>query len=260
MNIFSNIPPQRNSNELYKHFSATYFALRGGLALLSIAMPFVLYLYGKHRHGLDLQPSMSAYFWAAAANHCATFPMRTIFVGFLFAVGVGLYAYKGLTPLENTVLNLAAVCAVMVAIYPENLWDGKSPVDPKIEKLFATCPAIRDWATIDHLPIHLIAAVSLFILLAIVAWFCANKSLEYLPAGHDAAKFRAIYKCLAVAMILFPIPGLALAYMFGVPSSIVFFIEAAGIFTFGIYWVVKSRELALSRLERNPEQSIKSSD
>ncbi|MGD8309207.1 MAG: hypothetical protein PVG98_07155, partial [Chromatiales bacterium] len=121
MKMLSNTPPPRDSRELSKHFSDTYFALRSGLALLAFAMPFVLYLYGRFRHGLDLQPSMSAYFWAAGNGQCATFPMRTIFVGFLFAIGVGLYVYKGLTPLENTVLNAAAICAALVAIYPEGL-------------------------------------------------------------------------------------------------------------------------------------------
>ena len=111
MKMLSNTPPPRDSRELWKHFSDTYFALRVGLAALAFAMPLALYLYGRFRHGLDLQPSMSAYFWAAAADQCATFPMRTIFVGFLFAIGVGLFLYKGLTPLENYTLNAAAICA-----------------------------------------------------------------------------------------------------------------------------------------------------
>ena len=65
MKILSNAPPPSDSTELWKHFSDTYFSLRAGLALLGFAMPFVLYLYGKLGHGLDLQSSMSAYFWAA---------------------------------------------------------------------------------------------------------------------------------------------------------------------------------------------------
>ena len=121
MKMLSNTPPPKDSRELWKHFSDTYFSLRLGLISLAFAMPFVLYLYGKFGHGLDLQPSMSAYFWAAATDQCATFPMRTIFVGFLFAIGVALYMYKGLTPLENSLLNAAALCASLVAIFPERL-------------------------------------------------------------------------------------------------------------------------------------------
>ena len=75
-----------------------------------------------------------------------------------------------------------------------------------------------------------------------------------LPAGNDPAKFRRTYKGIAIAMILFPIAGFVVAFVFGVASHKVFFIEAAGILTFGICWAVKSRELALSRLERDPSK------
>lgn len=254
MKLPSNTPPPKDSRELWKHFSDTYFSLRMGLALLAFAMPFVLYLYGKFRHGLDLQPSMSAYFWAAAKDQCATFPMRTIFVGFLFAIGVSLYVYKGLTTLENYLLNAAGVCAALVAIYPERL--SLTEGDQRLAQLFESCPAVKTWAALPSLPIHYIAAVALFVLLAIVAWFCASKSLEYLPAGNDPTKFRRTYKGIAIAMILFPIAGVVVAFVFGIASHNVFFIEAAGILTFGIYWAVKSRELALSKLERDPVEAV----
>ncbi len=256
MKMLSNTPPPRDSRELWKHFSDTYFSLRVGLALLAFTMPFVLYLYGKFGHGLDLQPSMSAYFWAAGKNQCATFPMRTIFVGFLSAVGVGLYVYKGLTPLENTLLNAAALCALLVAIYPERLSLAEAASDPRLAQLFDNCPAVRAWAEQPPPPIHYTAAVILFVLLAIVAWFCANKSLEYLPVDRDPVKFRRIYRALAIAMMLFPVSGLVLALLFHAASDKIFFIEAAGILTFGIYWAVKSYELALSRLESDPVAAI----
>ena len=35
-----------------------------------------------------------------------------------------------------------------------------------------------------------------------------------------------------------------------------FFIEAAGVWTFGVYWAVKGRELALSRLEKDPPGAV----
>jgi len=256
MKVPSNIPPPKDSRALWKHFSDTYFSLRLGLAVLAIGLPFVLYLYGKFRYGLDLQPSMSAYFWAAAEDQCATFPMRTILVGFLFAIGAGLYLYKGLTALENYLLNAAAICAALVAIYPERLVLSEAASDQRLARLFENCPAVKAWAALPSLPIHYTAAITLFVLLAIVAWFCADKSLEYLPAGHDPTKYRRIYKSIAIAMILFPIAGVAAAFLFGVASHRLFFIEAAGIITFGIYWAVKSRELSLSDLEQDPEKAV----
>jgi len=254
--MLSNTPPPREPRELWKHFSKTYMSLRVGLTLLAFTMPFVLFLYGKFRHGLELQPSMSAYFWAAAQDQCATFPMRTIFVGFLFAMGVGLLLYKGLTKLENFLLNAASLCAFTVAIYPERLSLTEAASDQRVAQLFESCPAVKAWATLPSPPIHYMAAVILFVLLAIVAWKCADKSLEYLPTGHNPAYFQRVYRIIALLMIFFPIIGLAVAYLFGVWSDKVFFIEAAGVLMFGVYWAVKTRELWLSRVENDPVEAV----
>jgi hypothetical protein len=228
MQIPRNTPPANDPQELVRHFSATYFSLRLGLAILAFGFPFVLFAYGRLRHGLDLQPSMSAYFWAAAAaDQCATFPMRTLFVGFLFAIGVGLYAYKGFTPLENVLLNVAGVCAAMVAIFPETIVPEDAKTDPRIDKLFQTCPAVKAWAEQDPMLIHYAAAVGLFVLLAIVSWRCAEKTLDYAPDTVDIDWFRRAYKIIAVGMLVFPLPGLAVAWALGLwDTHKVFFIEA----------------------------------
>jgi hypothetical protein len=262
MKFLSNTPPPIDYRELWNHFSKTYLSLRAGLYWLALSMPFVLYLYGKFRHGLDLQPSMSAYFWAAAQDpsatfQCATFPMRSIFVGYLFAMGVGMFAYKGLTELENFLLNAAALCAFTIAIYPERISPNEAAIDPRVAHLFECCPAVKAWAELPNLPIHYMAAIILFVLLAIVSWFCAHNSLKYLPPDHDKAKFQRVYKIIAIAMILFPIPGLAVAFLLGVSSHKVFFIEAAGVVTFGTYWFVKTHELKLSSLESDPVEAVK---
>lgn len=252
MRILSNILPLQESRELLKHFSDTYFSLRICLVILAFAMPFVLYLYGKFLHGMDLQPSMSAYFWAAGEDQCATFPMRTIFVGFLCAIGVGLYVYKGLTPLENTLLNASAVCAALVAVFPERISADEAASVPQVAQLLQSCPAVKELASQAALPVHSMAAVLLFLFLAIVAWFCANKSLEYLPPDQDLAKFQRAYKVIAIAMIIFPITGITLSLIFGATSNKIFFIEAAGVLTFGVYWLTKSYEISLSRMEKDP--------
>ncbi len=256
----SNTPSPKDPRELAKHFADTYFSLRLGLAVLAFALPFVLYLYGKFRHGLDLQESMSAYFWAATAEHCAAFPMRTIFVGFLFAVAISLYLYKGLTTRENYLLNAASICAVVVALAPERIPNPRvvSELPPGIADLYANCPAIAMWATAsqNRWPFHYMAAFTLFGILAWVAWKCAGDSLDYLPANVDRAKYERLYKSMALAMLLFPLPGLAVAYVLGLWTHKVFFVEAAGILTFGVYWALKSWELALSGLERDPDEAV----
>jgi len=257
MKMLDNMPPANEPRVLWAHFSQTYFSLRLGLAVLAFAFPAVLYFYGKLVHGIDLQPSMSAYFWAARDGQCAAFPMRTAFVGFLFAIGVGLYLYKGVTNLENLLLNLAGVCAALVAIFPERLILGEGQSDERIGTLFRSCPAVAEWAAQTGLPpIHYMAAVTLFVLLAIVAWFCAKNTLAFLPPGADAEAYSRRYRMIAIAMLAFPILGFIVAFLLGKPRHGVFFVEAAGVITFGIYWAVKSRELAMSRLEANPPQAV----
>lgn len=252
-----NTPPPADPKALWAHFSDTYFSLRIGLAGLAFAFPLVLWGYGKLRHGLDLQPSMSAYFWAAATlEQCATFPMRTIFVGFLFAIGVGLYLYKGMTNLENYLLNVAGICAAVVAVFPEYIATDDTAKDPRIAELFTTCPAVKVWAAASEPFVHFTAAVLLFVLLWAVARFCAGKTLDYLPSDQDAAAFRRRYRLLGWAMLLFWIPALLVAFVLGLWGHKVFFIEAAGVWTFGLYWAVKSRELSLSRLEEKPHEAV----
>jgi hypothetical protein len=252
-----NTPPPPDPRALWRHFSETYFSLRLGLVVLAFGFPFVLYGWGRVAHGLDLQPSMSAYFWAAAAaEQCAASPMRTVFVGFLFAIAVGLHLYKGITRLENYLLNGAAFCAAVVATVPERL-PKQEPFDTRIAELYARCPAVKAWALQqDWPPIHYMAAVTLFVLLAIVAWACASHTLEYLPQDRDRVRYRRRYKALAIAMLAFPVPGLLVAWIVGRTADWVFFVEAAGVLTFGLYWLVKSRELSLSHLEAEPHVAV----
>ena len=184
--------------------------------------------------------------------------MRTIFVGFLVAIGAGLYLYKGITDLENYLLNVAGICAALVAIFPERLSPQEALSDNRIAALFTNCPAIEAWARQDSLPpIHYVAAIALFVILAIVAWTCAWKSLEYLPAHIDPAKYHRLYRGIAVAMVLFPVPGVAVAFVLGLMPHWVFFTEAAGVLTFGLYWAVKTHELSLSSLEKDPDQAVR---
>jgi hypothetical protein len=74
--------------------------------------------------------------------------------------------------------------------------------------------------------------------------------------GNDPVRYRRIYRSIAIGMILFPAPGVLVAFLLGLMTHWVFFVEAAGVLTFGLYWLVKSRELALSGLERDPDEAV----
>lgn len=263
--LMDNRPPPAEAPALWRHFAETYFSLRFGLALLAFAFPAWLYFWGRFVHGLPLQPSMSAYFFAARASaesgalQCAEFPMRTFFVGGLCAIAAGLHLYKGLTNRENTLLNVAALCAVSVAVFPERISGKDLDADPRVQQLVKDCPAVLDWAQRQpDWPIHFIAAGALFVLLAIVAWQCASHSLAYLPPEHRRHEptLRRSYRVLAVLMLLCPVVGYALAALLARGGSVVFFVEMAGIWTFGAYWAVKTWEMSLSKLEQDPGEAV----
>jgi hypothetical protein len=228
--------------ELDGHMFHTYRSLRWGLAILAFFFPLGLWGIGKAVHGLDLQPSMSAYYFAADITMCATFPMRSIFVGALCAICAALYLYKGFSKAENVLLNLAAVFGVIVAIVPENLDDYQ----------VKTCEGLRELAQRQEgaFPWHYVAAVSMFVCLALVCWTCATRTLKYLPSQEKSLErsFRWSYLVIGAFMVGFPAVGV-IFNDFLRAESLVFFIELAGIWTFAAYWTVKSIELMISRAD-----------
>jgi hypothetical protein len=97
---------------LQAHITASYTTLRIGMAVLAIALPFLLWIAGHFLAALPLQGSMSAYYHAGGGA------VRDVFVGSLFAIGVFLMLYKGFTDFENWALNLAGGFLLIVAVVP----------------------------------------------------------------------------------------------------------------------------------------------
>lgn len=251
-------PPPREAHALWLHFSATYLSIRRGLALLAFALPVVLYVVGRLL-GLEWQPSLSAYFWAADSTQCASFPLRSVFVGLLLAIAVGLHLYKGLTDLENWLLNAAAVCAAVVALVPERL--DKLATLPREVELYAACPAVKAWAEsqTSGLPWHYMAAVGMFVCLFFVSLKCARLSLDYLPknAPRNAAWFERWYRRLAWAMPLWGAASGVWVWMTrDQPSHAVFVLEWGAIWIFSAYWALKTYEMSLTRLEADPQTAV----
>lgn len=238
------------SKRVEDHIQATYKSLRLGLAVLALALPVVLWAVGAGLYGYGLTPlnSMSAYFFAATAEQCSLFPLRTIFVGVLFAISVGLYLYKGFSWQENFALNAAGICGACVAIFPERLGAEDAA-------LLAACPDLASVAAAQRgaMPVHYVAAVLMFACLAYVAIFRANDTLKYLPAEKDPAarkrrkrRYARTYRTIGGLMVAFPAVGFVLSWVMDRGHTVVFWVEAAGIWTFAWYWLAKSKEMARS--------------
>jgi hypothetical protein len=214
------------ADELANHVFSTYASVRYGMAAIAVAFPLVLFL-GGHLEGVELQRSLSAYYWQAASGEYP--PMRIWFVGILFVVGALLYLYKGFTPFENYALNVAGVCAFGAAIIPMP-WNCQGQ-----------CPTLT---------LHGALAVVLFLCIAYVAVSRATDTLTLVADETLKTRYRRSYRTLGFFMVASPLTAfVATTLLTGNTTRYVFFIETAGIYAFAAYWWLKSRELARTNAE-----------
>jgi hypothetical protein len=155
-------------------------------------------------------------------------PMRTPFVGVIFMIGSFLYLYKGYGDGENYLLNLAAISAVLVALFPNDHNCGSS------------CPTFNAHGTF---------AVIFFVCIALVAILYSRETLGLVKDENRKRLYRAAYLLLGFLM-----PASAvLAFIVNVSLDVewfVFFIEGVAIELFAAYWLVKSLELRETQAER----------
>ena len=228
-------------DKLREHIFSTYLTLRYGIALIGALLPVIVYVVGVCNN-VPLQDSISAYYWASADQNeqVATQdglasnnsvkqmpPSRDWFVGSLFAVAAFLYLYKGFSAAENVALNLAAILAVGVAVFPMEWKCGEA------------C---------GKYSVHGFCAIAMFACLVYVVWFRAADTLPLIPENGtpSRARYRRMYAIIGLVMIASPLTAFVLNSVIGTRSSYVFFIEAAGIWAFSLYWWVKSSELKRS--------------
>lgn len=215
---------------LQQHIYATYNTLRFGMVVIAFVFPVLLYALGA-AHGLPLQDSMSAYYWAGTGDES---PIRVWFVGGLFAIGSFLYLYKGFTVGENHALNAAAVFAIGVACFPMEWGCGTA------------CAKISA---------HGVCAVLMFVCLVYVAWFRSGDTLPLLMNTQREAHYRRWYHVSAVVMLLSPLTAVLLQSVFQKSGAYVYFIELTGIWAFSLYWLLKSLEMRESQAEKKALQA-----
>jgi len=239
--------------DIQQHMLKTFLWLRIGIGLLGIVFPVLLLGVG-HLYGITPQAdSMSAYYHATrecidphlnVSGQCEVDPqhpldplltgqgpMRNWFVGFLFAIGVGLFLIKGFSVWEDWLLTAAGILALMVALNP--------------------MPWTHDTTSFS---IHYASAIAFFLMIAFVVLFCSGKTLKFMPETIPnrekvIAFYRTWYRLLAFAMVVFPLAAYAIGRK-GVWNESVFVAEALGVWAFGAFWLLKTKELSLSDVER----------
>ena len=244
MNIFTDKPI-----ELSDHMLSTYQTLRVVLVVIALALPLLLWIGGYiSADRLTLQRSISAYYHANAASlrehaerqaaksegrqynsvhlDSGRGVMRNWFVGALFAISVLLAAYKGFRPAEDRALNLAALLALLVAVFPS------------------------EWNNQGGGRLHIIFAVSFFLCIAYVCIFCASATLSLVRENKRAARYRRLYKMLGWMMVISPVAAVIWSQFVGRGYSTVFYVEAFAVYAFAAYWLVKTMEIRETKADR----------
>ncbi|WP_372672052.1 hypothetical protein [Amycolatopsis kentuckyensis] len=212
-----NIPP--NSETLRSYIAKTYYALRWGMAGIAFLLPFFLLFVGPLTDSLPQPDSISGYYHT---------PLRDVFVGALVTTGTFMVLYKIFTPLENWLLNVAGVSAVLVAMLPCAVPDGRPPAE-------FTFPVG-----------HAVFAIITFVCIGLTAIFCANNTIGLLPPGKRKV-FRITYRTIGVLMIVLP----ALIGVFDLAGWVnLFWVEAAGLWVFSAYWIAKTIEFGITGAEQ----------
>jgi hypothetical protein len=209
------------TKDLSTHISATYATLRLVLVVIGFVLPPLLWIGGYVFAKEPLAGSLSAYYYAGDGV------MRNWFVGSLFVVGGLLFAYKGYTQLEDYALNFAAGFALLVALFPMTgpvrAGDGQTGDNP--------------------FSIHGICAAAFFVCIAYVCIFQASATVTLIADEARRKRYRRKYRTLGILMLLSPVIAFILTLLPWLRNSLIFFVEAAGVYVFASYWGVKSWEI-----------------
>jgi hypothetical protein len=210
---------------------STYHTLRLSLALLAISFPIVLALGAYLIAGLPLAGSLSEYYhyFDEAKQEYGKGVMRDALVAFLCAQGALLFAYKGFTRLEDYALNIAGFMAVGLALVPMR-WPAASAIDPFTP--------------------HGIFAGIFFVSIAYVCIWRAKDTLSLIADEKLRKNYARVYKILGVAMLVLPLIVWGLVSFLQLKKSVIFFIEAASIYTFAAYWLIKTSEAKISGVDQ----------
>jgi hypothetical protein len=150
---------------------------------------------------------------------------RDVFVGSLFAIAAFLAAYNGMSRRELMLSKVAAVAALLVAVFP--------------------CGCGIHVEAVRY--VHAGSAAIMFVVLVL---FCFTFRGRALAKGHPQANMRAVAYTLCGGAIALSIAVIALDYALGGKISsfvprLTFYGENVALVAFGIAWLSASRVLPL---------------
>ncbi len=192
-----------------RHANIAFLIKSFGIGLLALLVPVVLPLVGGYAGHYSI-----SYFYHVPAT-------RDLFVGLLWALGLFLILFQGLSRWENLLLSAAGVFLICVAMIPTN-------PDQCSDAPFS-------W--------HAVCAVSFFACLVVVALVFAKRRLNYILWPPLRARFERAYNVAGCAMIGLPLLAWGVNRIEGGDCGhLIYWIETGSILAFAGYWFTKTLE------------------
>jgi hypothetical protein len=210
----------------------SYRSLRTWIGLLAIAFPLILISAGRF-WGIEVQPTLSNYYYAPDPGTVDHTPVRPWFCGILFVVGFFLARYPGFTKHEKKWLNAAGVFALGVAIFPMAI-NGQDQYG-----------FVLAWFGLSQLSLHGICAVVAFLCIAVVIFWYSDATLKELETSNPSlyTLYTWIYRGIAAFMVLSIALAIGLNYEHHGQGDYILAAEWCGIWAFAAYWFVKNSEM-----------------
>lgn len=198
----------------------SYLELRTAIGVIGILLPFVVALGRILLENTGILGSISAYYYSI---------MGDVFVGSLSAVGIFLFSYRGYARIDAVAGNLAALCAVGLALFPT------APVAPTMQQ-----------SVIGY--VHLAFAAGFFLTLAFFALFLFRKTNPDVPPTRMKVVRNFVYTLCGGVIIasIFVIALIQIVTQSGeefLNYSPVFWLESLACVAFGISWFVKGEAI-----------------
>lgn len=217
--------------------TGSFLTLSLGTGLVAALLPLVL----RYEGGSDGVYSISYYYWVQNGGM-----PRNWLVGSLWATGIFLFLFRGLSRKENWALNVAGFFAIMIAMNP--MANDQSCSSEKIK-------GVTD--LLHSLSIHGTCAMIFFICLAVVAIFFSKDRVNLIPDPQRRRWFKFGYNLAGTLMVALPTVVLLIHKLSqqDCRHPTIFWCETFGIEAFAAYWFLKTYEYRLllgARIWRKP--------
>jgi len=211
----------------------TYINVRKFVGLLAMSLPLVIFLGEKVLFQVDLQPSISAFYYTE---------MRWFFILTLCCIGFFLLFYQGYDELDKWLARIAGVAAFLTALFPTSPPYQEICMSPLtvIFPVDQPGPLVGTPVCSITETIHLLSAATMFVTVAFFSLFRFTKGES--NTKEKRIRNRVYVICGAAIVLAIVVMGLSFlweAYF----SYTVYWGEFIALVAFGISWAVKGEML-----------------